>query len=271
MSDAIAQQPSGLVPVLMYHSISKGASPTCIAPQEFRMQMDILEQAGYSVVPLPRFGEWTRGNAELPPKSAVLTFDDGFLDFATTAFPELERRRWPATVFLPTAHVGGTDSWDSAPSRTSARRLMDWSTVENLSAMGVEFGAHSATHVDLTRLEGDDLTAEILRPKTLFEERLGRPVTSFAAPFGRSNGLVESIVRQAYRQAVGTELAVASGQTDPYRVPRIEMWYFRDRTRWTALLRGEATMFLWARRQLRRLRAKLTVNTHRPDLVGSRS
>ncbi len=117
MSGATKAPSQGSVPVLMYHSISDGSGPTRIAPEVFQRQMAILEESGYQVVSLLELGEWIRGLRDLPPRSTVLTFDDGFLDFATTAFPELKRRRWPVTVFLPVGHVGGTDRWERASPR----------------------------------------------------------------------------------------------------------------------------------------------------------
>jgi len=258
----------GSIPVLMYHSISEGSGPTRIAPQVFQRQMEILEESGYQVVSLPELGEWIRESRDLPVRSTVLTFDDGFLDFATTAFPELLKRRWPVTVFLPVGHVGGTDHWD-ASRRGSPQRLMDWATVGDLAAAGVDFGAHGVTHRDLTQLAGDQLADEVLRPKAMIEERLARPVASFAAPFGRSSAIVQDLVRRHYRQAVGTELALARIGTEPYAIPRIEMWYFRDPRRWAAFLRGDARTFLLARRLLRGLRRMPIVNPRRVDSVGS--
>lgn len=248
----------GSVPVLMYHSISEGAGPTCTAPEAFRRQMTILEESGYGVVSLTELGEWTRGCRDLPPRCAVLTFDDGFLDFATAAFPELQRRGWPATVFLPVSHLGGTDRWESSRKGATARRLMDWSTVAELAAAGIDFGAHGVTHRDLTQLRGDELLDEVLTPKRMIEERLSRQVASFAAPFGRSGAAVDNLVRQYYRQAVGTELALARNRSDPYAIPRIEMWYFREPGRFGAFLRGDARSFLLVRRLLRRCRGILT-------------
>jgi peptidoglycan/xylan/chitin deacetylase (PgdA/CDA1 family) len=256
---------SSSVPVLMYHSISEGAGPTCIAPDAFRRQMTLLDECGYRVVSLSEVGEWTRGRRDLPPRSAVLTFDDGFLDFATAAFPELHRRGWPATVFLPVGHVGGTDRWESRRIGDTARRLMDWSTVAELAAAGIDFGAHGVTHRDLTQLNGDDLIDEVLTPRSVIEERLSRPVASFAAPFGRSSAAVDRLVRHHYRQAVGTELALARSRSDPYAIPRIEMWYFREPGRFGALLRGDATGFLLVRRLLRRCRQMMTAGP-RPAL-----
>jgi len=238
----------------MYHSISQGSGPTRIVPEDFRRQMAILDETGYQVVSLTELGEWVRGLRDLPPRCTVITFDDGFLDFATTALPELERRQWPVTVFLPVGHLGGTDRWDSSRRGKGAQRLMDWATATDLARAGVDFGAHGVTHRDLTQLGGDELTDEILRPKSMIEEKLARPVTSFAAPYGRSSAAVDDLVRQHYRQAVGTELAQVRTGSDPYAIPRIEMWYFRDPMRWSAFLRGKARTFLLARKIVRRLR-----------------
>jgi peptidoglycan/xylan/chitin deacetylase (PgdA/CDA1 family) len=239
----------------MYHSISDGAGPTCIPPEAFRRQMDLLEQSGSVVVSLGELGRWIDESRALPGRSAVLTFDDGFADFATAAFPELERRGWPATVFLPVGHVGRTDGWDSGQHGRKPRSLLDWPAVADLAAAGIEFGGHGVTHRDLTQLSGDELSDEIARPKTMIEERLSRLVESFAAPYGRTAPAVDSLVRRHYRQAVSTELALAGPRSDHYAIPRIEMWYFRDPSRFDALLRGKAGSFLRFRRVLRRCRA----------------
>jgi peptidoglycan/xylan/chitin deacetylase (PgdA/CDA1 family) len=216
--------------------------------------MDLLQDSGYRVVPLLELAAWMRQAAELPDRCAVLTFDDGFLDFATAAFPELERRGWPATVFLPVGHLGGTDRWDSVRQLTAARRLLDWSTIVELASAGIDFGGHGVTHSDLTLLSGDELFDEIVVPKRLIEERLSRPVVSFAAPFGRTDARVDRLIRQYYRQAVGTELALARKSTDPYAIPRIEMWYYRQSGRWDAFLRDGAGSYLLLRNLLRRVR-----------------
>jgi len=215
--------------------------------------MAILEETGYRVVSLMDLLGWMQGGRDLPDRCVALTFDDGFDDFATAADLELLRRRWPATVFLPSGQVGGFDRWDSN-SPSGHRRLMDWATIAELAARGVDFGGHGVWHRDLTRVRGADLEAEILESKRAIEERTGRAVTSFAAPYGRSNlDVIRSVCRH-YRMAVGTKLARAGRHCDPYGVPRIEMWYFREPRRWRAFLEGHAEAFFLARRCLRRAR-----------------
>ncbi len=247
---SIAPEP-GRVLVLMYHSISDGPGPTCIAPDAFRRQMTILEDTGYRVVPLLDVAGWLQDGHELPRRCAALTFDDGFEDFATVAFPELSWRGWPATVFVPSGRVGGFDGWDP-PGSAGHRRLMDWATIAELAGHGVDFGGHGVTHRDLSLIRGPALEAEVRGSKRAIEEWTGRAVTSFAAPYGRSDDEVIAAIRRHYQIAVGTRLARAGRDDDPYDVPRIEMWYFREARRWRAFLQGRAEGFFLARRLLRR-------------------
>jgi len=258
MSGDFRESRCSVVPVLMYHSISDGPGPTCIAPAVFRRQMDALEESGYRVVALATLRSWMREGGELPQRAAVLTFDDGFLDFATAAFPELKQRGWPATVFLPVGHLGGTNEWEPARKGSAPRRIMDWGTIKELAASGIDFGAHGVTHRDLTQLCGQELIDEVAVPGRLIEEQLSRPASSFAAPFGRTNPRVDALLREHYRQAVGTALALARRRSDPYAIPRIEMWYFRDGGRWNAFLQGDAGSYLLVRRLLRRVRGMIT-------------
>jgi peptidoglycan/xylan/chitin deacetylase (PgdA/CDA1 family) len=93
----------GKVSILMYHSISDGPGPTCIAPTTFRRHMAALADCGYHIVSLADIAAWKRGDHGLPERSVALTFDDGYEDFATVVFPELQARGWTVTVFLPPA------------------------------------------------------------------------------------------------------------------------------------------------------------------------
>jgi peptidoglycan/xylan/chitin deacetylase (PgdA/CDA1 family) len=210
-----------------------------------------LEEAGSRVVSLAEVRAWIEGRIELSGPCVALTFDDGFEDFAAYAFGEIESRGWSATVFVPTAHVGGFNDWDARTGAAARRRIMDWSTIAKLSARGVEFGSHGVWHRDLTRVRSDELEAELLESKTAIEDRTGRPVESFAAPFGATDETLERALPSHLRIAVGTVLDRAGRGSNLYNVPRIEMWYFRRPDRWRAFLRGQAEGYSRSRRWLR--------------------
>lgn len=245
------------VDVLMYHSISEGVEPTCIPPAVFRQQMAALADCGYHTVSLAACAAWVRGESTLPARSVVLTFDDGFDDFATVVFPELQARGWTATVFLPAGKMGGTNDWEAYPSGTAVRPLMTWQTVAELARWGIDFGAHGVSHTDLTRLSPQAANEEIRQAQCLIEQQVGCRVTCFAPPYGATSLAVRAAIGQYYDAAVGTTVARTRRTSDVYDLPRIEMWYFQNARLWRAFLEGHARGYFFLRRAMRMVRVKV--------------
>ena len=243
------------IDILMYHSIADGRGPTCIPPPVFREQIAILAEAGYAGVSLAEFLAWWRGERELPERSVVLTFDDGFEDFRKEAFPELKARGWTATIFLPAGRMGGSDDWEAHGGGGKARALMSWEAVAELARAGIDCGAHGVTHRDLTALPWKVARWEISGSKEMIE-RAGRcRVTSFAPPYGRTNKWVRSEMRRCYLGAVGTGMGRAGLTSDVYQLPRVEMWYFRNPARWREYIQGGCRRYFVSRQILRSVRA----------------
>jgi len=251
--------------ILMYHSISTGAGATCIAPEVFRTQLEILAASGCDVVPLSQlWDDDAREQGEAPPHArepnsnrrpaVAITFDDGFQDFADVAWESLAKHEFPATVFLPAGKLGGCDDWESPAGSAASRPLMTWATARDLARQGVSFGGHGVTHADLTTLSSTRMASEVAESRRLIEEHLGVPATSFAAPYGRSNSSVRRAIATHYACAVGTRLARLSPRCDRYNLPRVEMWYFRHPARWQEFLRGHDVYFAF-RRTLRAARS----------------
>lgn len=236
------------LPVLAFHSISRDPGPTGIPPETFRMQLEALAASGFRSLTGAEFLNWHAGALPGRDRRVLITFDDGYGDFATAAFPLLQAHGFSAIVFVPTGKVGGQEDWFGAHEKH--RLLMDWPTVTELARSGIEFGGHGVTHTDLTRLAADARREEIAASARHLAERLGRRPAFFAAPYGRVNSDVIGDIRRCYDAAFGTRFAPAKPGCDRFDVPRIEMHYFRDARRWRDFLAGRRGYFL-ARRALR--------------------
>jgi peptidoglycan/xylan/chitin deacetylase (PgdA/CDA1 family) len=240
------------VDILMYHSIAEGDEPICIKPSLFREQIREMADQGHYAVSLADYWAWRQGQKQLAPGFVVVTFDDGYRDFATTAFPEMQARGWNCTLFLPTGKIGGLKDWGR--SKVLDKRLLSWREVAELAAAGVELGAHGVTHADLTSLAALAAHGEIIASKRAIEERVGCQVTSFAFPYGTSNRGLRSAVSQHYELAVGVTFRRATPHSDPFYLPRIDMRYFGRLSGWPEYLKRPTTWRLTCLRVLRGIR-----------------
>jgi len=241
------------VSVLMYHSISNSSGPTSIPVETFRAQIKTLRECGYRTVSLADFTAWLSAEKRLEGRSVVITFDDGFADFADSAFPILRDHNFTAAVFVPSGKIGQAEDWEGT-NTAEARRLMNWAQVADLASQGIEFGGHSVSHTDLTRLSMTDLHHEVRRCRDELEQHTARPVIAFAPPFGRAHIREREEIRKWFAVSFGTQLERARPGCDQFDVPRIEMHYFRDVKRWRDFLQGRGAVYFTARRALRGLK-----------------
>ena len=244
---------AAIVDILMYHSISDRGGPTSILPAVFADQMAALAEAGVPVIRLDDLVAARQGGTALPPHSVILTFDDGFCDFAETAFPVLQLHGFAAMVYLPTAHIGRHEAWRGA--NDPARALMSWATVRDLAAEGVDFGSHTVTHPDLCSLSEAVVLAELTHARSVLEDKLGQRIDHFAPPYGRTDKTVRAAIAQHYRSSVGTKLGRMRRGSDLHDLPRLEMFYFTDPAHWRRHLRNQGEPYLALRRGLRGLRS----------------
>ena len=153
-----------IIDILMYHSISNGTGPTSISATDFEVQMKLLSEADVQVISMDRLLALRKGVENSGSHFVIITFDDGFTDFAETAWPILQKYGFPSIVYIPTKHVGNSENWRGADS--PPRPLMNWSTIRSLADVGVDFGSHTISHPDLTLLSRGEIELELSGAKT---------------------------------------------------------------------------------------------------------
>ena len=198
--------PSGDFPILRYpRVVSASESPERLAVSSERLeeQLRFLREAGYRSLALPELLEAIAVRRPVPARSVLLTFDDGYLDFETNAWPLLRRHRFTAVVLLVSERIGGRCDW---PGEAVGAPLMDWSQIRVLAGAGVRFGCHSAHHPFLTSLSAAELVEELCLSKIRLEEGLGHAIEAFAYPYGDHDPKVRHAVG-----ACGFEVALLSG------------------------------------------------------------
>ena len=258
------------IPILMYHSISDQAQPRfrkyVVSPALFAEQLAYLQQRRYTTLTVSQYATAIRMGAPLPQPVVVLTFDDGFADFYIEALPALNRYGFVATLYVPTAFVNDASRFLRREHET-ARPMLTWSQLLDVSARGIECGAHSHRHLQLDVLPTAVARDEIARCKQILEEKLSREVASFAYPYGYYRPAVTQLVRAAgYSSACAVRYHMSSPADDIFALSRLivsadtsvrqfaELLAGRSPQLEPAYERGRAWVWRWARLGLHALK-----------------
>jgi peptidoglycan/xylan/chitin deacetylase (PgdA/CDA1 family) len=178
--------------------------------------MQALHSGGYQTITCAQMADYLSGVRDIPPKSVLLSFDDGRADFLTGAAPVLGKLGFKAVLFVITGSVG-------------AKGNLSWEDLQGLMQAGHEIGSHTATHLNLTRLgKGQSLVQlqervrrEIETSGQTLEEKLGQPAVGLAYPYGNYDEFAMRVAREAgFRVAFSIDPGVVDRQSHPYRLPR---------------------------------------------------
>ena len=190
---------------------------TEITPAAFEAQMKELKDRGITVISMQDLLAWKRGEKNIPPRCAVVSFDDGWKSQYEVAWPIMKKYGYPFTMFIYTEGVRGGS--------LGGGEAITWEQLADMRDNGVDIEAHSATHQDLreghtimianpggkrtrTKLTGPQyeqwMQNEVVGSKQLLEQRLGIKVNCFAVPFGNYNEHVKEIARNSGYEAMFT-------------------------------------------------------------------
>lgn len=211
------------VRVLMYHRVADlPGDRLSVRPDAFARQMDYLVSAGWRVVPLSAARE--RDDPADPRPRAAITFDDGFFDFFSSAWPVLHERGFPSAVFVVPGLIEGTVDLPRYRGRGGDHRPMDWKTLLELRRSGALIGSHGITHRELTALSDSEAEREIIESRRIISGKLGVPPAWFAYPRGQNSPRHRLMVARAgYAGAVTVAPGACRPSFDPFALPRTEI------------------------------------------------
>lgn len=221
-----AESTTDRLPILLYHRVAPEGSPGTaryrVTPQAFEEQLRYLRDAGFRGAGLDEWAEAMAARRALPGRAVAFTFDDGYRDFLTWAWPALRRHGFTATVFLVAERIGGTNEWDASSGEELP--LLGWEEIRRLQEEGVAFGSHGCRHRALPTLPNAEVARVLARSRRMLEEGLGTPVTALAYPWGLSDGAVRHFAAACgYLVGLDSKGGRSRLHGDPLNLPRIEV------------------------------------------------
>jgi peptidoglycan/xylan/chitin deacetylase (PgdA/CDA1 family) len=219
----VTVDPHAEVVVLCYHRLEgKAGGSLSIEPALFEEQMKKVKDSGIPVIPMQDFLAWRRGEKNIPPKSIIITIDDGYVSGYEVGWPILKKYGFPFTmyVYLTYINTGG--------------KAVTWAQLAEMRDAGVDIGSHTVLHADLKfkpkRLTGAQLALaptitpmdydtwlkyELEHSKQVIEEKLGIKCNTIAYPYGLNNEKVREAAKAAGYEAAFTTYGARLGLTTP--------------------------------------------------------
>ena len=206
------------IPILMYHALidlkpdaSASLREWSNSPASFAAHMDYLDREGYNPIGFPALMDYLERDEPVPPRSVLITFDDGHRTFPTEALPVLVKHEFKATLFIvgdyPEGQYGAYMHWDAV------RAAMD---------AGIDIECHTMSHGALSRMTPEEAEREVRDSQALIKERLGRDVTVLSYPYGAFNEAIIALAKKyGYRAAVTINPAPWQVRGEPYRLNRV--------------------------------------------------
>jgi peptidoglycan/xylan/chitin deacetylase (PgdA/CDA1 family) len=183
-----------IVPVLSYHNFSPDRSTNrmTVTRAAFEEQMKFLKEKGYRVITLNQFLDFLNFKAQIPKKSVVITIDDGWRSTYDIALPILKKYGYPATLFVYTDLIVGS------------QKTLSWELVQEIARSGLDIQGHTKTHRDLTLVNQKEsfkeyfegIQGELSKSAGTIKAKAGKDIKYLAYPNGETNHLVIELAQK---------------------------------------------------------------------------
>ncbi len=202
--------------ILQYHHVDT-ATPriTSVTPMEFSAQLQLIQEGGFTVLPLTTVVENIRAETTLPDKTLAITFDDAYSSVYREAYPRLARSGWPFTVFVNTDEVGRPG-------------YLTWDELREMHSHGASIANHSRSHPHLTRrLAGEDqarwlqrVAEEIEGAEAVIAREIGERLHYHAYPYGEYDDSVKAWLAEHGYTGFGQQSGAVGPRADFLALPR---------------------------------------------------
>lgn len=212
------------VPILMYHYIRDFNDPNdeigtklSVSPEKFEQQLKWLKENGYQTFDFNYLDNpyviHSTSSEQVSYKPIIITFDDGYKDAYTNAFPILQKHQMKATFYIITTYVDNNND-----------RYINWDEIYQLKDAGMNIGSHTITHPSLDKSYDDRLEKEVVESKKIIEEKIGVPISDFCYPSGKyDERTINKLKETGYKTAVTVHNGIADQNSNLFELPRIRM------------------------------------------------
>ncbi|MDQ3750173.1 MAG: polysaccharide deacetylase family protein [Acidobacteriota bacterium] len=215
------------IPVLAYHKIDQPTSDIKLrgaftSPKNFAKQMLYLKKQNFVFYTASGLIDFYMENGAFPAKAITVTFDDGWKDNYTNAFPILRDLQIKATVFLVPSCIGLTTAKVVADGE-SEREHLALTDIRAMSDYGIEFGSHTLNHKLLHQISPSEIEFEVFESKKVVENLLQKPCRVFAYPAGFFTETAQAAVKNARYIAAFSTVYGENETVNLYALNRVEI------------------------------------------------
>lgn len=217
------------VPVLYYHSVSENSiNDVTITPEKLKEQLNYINDNNYVTITMRELYSHIENNTPIPQKSIIITFDDGYMNNYTEAFPILKDLNMTATIFCVGNSLDGS-------------YYLSEDAIKEMSDYGIDIESHTVNHLHLDTLSYDQQLSEIRNSKNILEKITGKEVLALAYPFGDyNNDTIKATKEAGYKMAFTTKLGLSDRTDNIYELNRIYISSSYDMSTFKDLLNNTA-------------------------------
>lgn len=203
--------------VLNYHKVDDMHISLAVTPTDFEAHMKYLKRNGYHTISPDELYESLAGRGTLPENPVLITFDDGYADNYTNAYPILKKYDFKATIFVVSSFVG------------KYRNYLTWEQAREMDQNGISIESHTVTHRSMTDLTDEQLRMELEDSKKKIEAELGHSVDYMAYPTGTYNLHIAQMVREAgYKAAFTIKYGNVDQGSNIFALERVPVFHTED-------------------------------------------